>query len=364
MMNNVFLVKSPLQFINALEAKYHFNLNDDNCLLVIMGDRKSYPQMLNLAKESRQWHYIVLLNNINILFGNPLENEPNGLSNAIVNRKALLRGSLLTIPRLKRISKYITDIDHIFIGDYNYVHMRHFVNTVPHNKTVLLDDGVGAINTASIRRNNHGITSNLKFRKRIKVVAKRLFQGLNDRQVEKLCFFSAYDLDLNEKDEFIRNEYKFLKKRCQLLGKENSVYFIGSPLSEAGIMNELDYLNQLKMIRGRFSDMEFKYIAHRREHTDKLDTIHSDLNIEIYHFDYPIEYQLAMIGPIPKILISFVTSALENLRIIMGNELKIISYRLIDGTYSNKEHVDSIYRYYEKNISDQFVLENLVKLSD
>ncbi|MDH5765752.1 MAG: alpha-2,8-polysialyltransferase family protein [Gammaproteobacteria bacterium] len=358
-MNNVFLVKSPLQLINALEAKCYFNLKDNNCILIIMGDRKSYPQMLNLAKMSQQWHRVILMNNINILFGNPLDKSLSWHSDAIENSGSILRSSFFNILRLNRIAKYITDVDCIFFGDYSTEYMLHFVNIVPHNKTFLLDDGVGTVSIANRRMNMSGLQARQRLIKKIRITAKKLFLGLKNNVPDKIYYFTAYDIELNGKDELINNKYRYLKNMSQSLGVTDSIYFIGSPLSEVGIMSEKSYLEQLLMVKEFFKDFEVVYVAHRREAKEKLDKIKLNLNIDICHFEYPIEYQIAIVGPKPKIISSFITSALENLRIIMGDQVEIISFKLIKGTYSREKVVDDIYDYYNKNLSDYFYVESL-----
>jgi hypothetical protein len=169
----------------------------------------------------------------------------------------------------------------------------------------------------------------------------------------------VYDLDISEKDELVCNDYSYLNEKSISLKKDNCIYFLGGPLSEVGVMSEEDYFEQLNEVREKHSGMKFVYVAHRREKTRKLNKIRDYLNIEVCFFEYPIEYQVAIVGPVPEIIASFVTSALENLRVIMGGKMKIISYKLIDGTYSNAERIESIYSSYAKNVSENFCLETL-----
>ena len=69
---SVFLIKSPLQLLNAIEAKYYFGLNSDDCILIIMGDRKSQPQILMLANAVDEWGKVIVLNRVNVFFGDPV----------------------------------------------------------------------------------------------------------------------------------------------------------------------------------------------------------------------------------------------------------------------------------------------------
>ena len=353
-MKNVFLIKSPLQLLNAVEAKHYFGLSDDDCILIIMGDRKSYPQMMNLAKVDQQWKNVILLNRVNLLFGDPWLNTIVDYSDVKSQRETLLRSSFYTIWRFNRLAKHICNVDNIFFGDHKSEHLRHFINSVEHKRTVLLDDGTATVDDALKRQENKNNPYVLKLRKKIKLASKRLFQGLKDQQPEKIYFFTVYDIKAGGEDEVIRNNFTYLRSKNSTSSMSGDVYFVGTPLSEVGIMKESDYFNQLVKVKEYFKGREFIYIAHRREDKGKLNRIRENLDINIKIFEYPLEYQIAMIGPAPEIMAAFVTSVLENMRMIMGDKLQIISFKLIDGSYADKQTIDAVYDYYRENTSGYF----------
>ncbi len=355
-MTNIFLVKSPLQLLNAIEAKYHFKLDEDDSVLIIMGDSKSRTQIINLAKMHNQWANIILLNAVDLFLGNPYKNPKEEFS----SRVPLFRSSFFNIWRINRLAKYVEHVNNIFVGDINYVYMRHFLNITPHEKTVLLDDGTATIDVARKRREGE-IGSKPKLSKKLKLAAKTTLQGLKDQHPQEVCFFSTYDVVGNERDEAIKNNFEYLRSQSCNVEKIDTIYFLGSPLYEGDVMTKDQYLTHVKRVVDYFKGQSFLYVAHRREDKDKLEQIKNALNIEVCFFDYPIEYQLAMVGPRPAILASFVSSALDNLRLIMGDQLKIISFSLTKGTYKYQDRVDSIYAYYEANLSDYFLLVSLEK---
>lgn len=357
-MKNVFFVKSPLQLLNAIEAKHDFNLGHDDCVLVVVGDKKSYPQMINLVAHYGGWGNIIYLDSVPFFFAEKHISKNNNYKNNN-NLSISASSTFFRVRKLNKIAKHFSEIDMLFIGDNYNPLMRHLINSTNHNRVVLLDDGVGAIYMAKIRSNISHFVPEIKFKKRIKLAAKRLFQGLDDSQADSVCFFSAYDLDLPENDSIIKNKYNYLRKECQHIEQSDAVYFLGSPLYEGGLMDKEQYISQVRLVANYFNDREFVYVAHRREGKEKLAQIKDELNVEIRLFDYPIEYQLTMIGPRPSVLASFVSSALENVRLIMGDQLKVVSFRLKEGTYGNQDQVDSIYSYYEENLNDYFQIKLL-----
>jgi len=358
-MKNIFIVKSPLQLINALEAKFYFELDSIDCVLIVLGDKKNYSQILKLIHDQDQWKTVIVLDKISVLINNTMIDEFSKLNSKNMRLSEFQKSSVFLLMKLHKLAKIYKHVDFLFAGD-NYNEMiRGFINSISYNKVILLDDGVSAIYIAEIRRNNHKSMPNLAIKKRIKICIRKFFQGLDDRQADKVCFFSAYNLDIDVRDELISNKYRYLQKEINNIKHINSVYFLGSPLSETGLMSEYDYFNQVKMIREKYSDYDFVYVAHRRESVEKTRLIEESMNVEICHFEYPIEYQLVTIGPIPRLVVSFVSSALENLRVIMGENLDVVSYKLLEGTYNKESRVNEVYKYFSQNVGDHFHLLSL-----
>jgi len=67
--------------------------------------------------------------------------------------------------------------------------MTHFVNVTEHKKLFFLDDGNGTVE------------SNMNFKGKLKLYAKRFFQGIKDEEKEGGCFFSAYDISPSQLPE-------------------------------------------------------------------------------------------------------------------------------------------------------------------
>ncbi len=357
-MKNIFLVKSPLQLLNAIEAKHFFALADDDCALVVMGDRKSYTQLMRLVWASDQWKQVVLINRVGLFSGDPWSQEID-FDKLEQHRRSLLRGSFFSIRRLNRLAATAAEVNRIFIGDNNNVLMRHFVNMARHRDTVLLDDGTATLDIARQRCEGATFSGSQKTSKKIKLAAKRLLQGLRDRQPKEVVFFSTYAIEVKSPDQLVPNRFGYLRGRIEHLDESGEIYFLGSPLSEVGLMEETDYIDQLAMAKSQFPEKLFVYIAHRRERPEKLQAIRQRLNIETRLFDFPIEYQLAMIGPRPEAVVSFITSALDNLNHIMGECMEIIAFRLLKGSYRNQARIDAIYDHYVANGNAFFKVRNL-----
>lgn len=353
-MKSVFLIKTPLQLLNAIEAKHSFNLEMDDCVLIVMGDRKSQPQILALANKVNEWGHVVVLNDVALFLGDPLVSNSGGLNIEKGFKAKILSKSIFNVRRLNRISAHLKCVDYIFVGYERYIYMRHFANVMPHNKVVLLDDGVATLEIAAERKQE--IVKEVKVRlvKKIKLLAKKIIQGVKDKSQKSLVFFTMYDFLVSEKDSVLKNEFKYFRSNISSLPVSDVIYFIGGPLSEVGIVKQDVYFHCLRKVKQYFPGKEIIYIAHRRESAEKLDLINSELGLKVVLFNYPIEYQLAMIGPRPKVLASFISTALDSCRIMFANELDVVSFKLdLDGSPKRKI-VENVYESYIPHIGEHF----------
>ncbi|RDH81536.1 MAG: hypothetical protein DIZ80_15780 [endosymbiont of Galathealinum brachiosum] len=356
-MKSVFLIKTPLQLLNAIEAKHYFKLSKDDCIVIIMADRKSQPQIQALTESIDEWCDVVSLNEINLFFGSPFLKNITSIFGKLQQSKYFKR-SFFYVPRLNKISRYLGDVEYIVVGYTNYVYMNHFINVTPHRELVFLDDGNGTLDLSEKRKNGFNKNSNIKLSKKIKLYGKRLIQGIKEQEEDKACFFTAYDISVRSTDRVVKNEFNYLRSNVDSLPTIDEAYFIGSPLSEITIITQDEYLTQLSKVKKYFGQKPLIYIAHRRDSAEKLDLIKNKLGIKVVLFDYPIEYQLAFIGPRPIVLASFYSAALDSCRLIFGDELKIISFRLNMENSIIREKVESIYASYEATINDNFIVES------
>ncbi|MFP3873203.1 MAG: polysialyltransferase family glycosyltransferase [Thiohalophilus sp.] len=355
-MNNIFLVKSPLQLLNAIEAKHYFKLDDKECCLLIMGDRKSYSQTMRLVIDSQQWSNVVLLSRVGLLAGDPWSGC-DGFDDIDQLRKTLLRSSFFSIQRLNRLARAIKDVQYIFVGDNNNPLMRHFVNSLDHQYTVLLDDGTATLGVARQRMEGKVTRKPNRISKRVRLALKRIFQRLNDRQPESVVFFTAYNVPVRDNDRVITNDFTYLRSRALCSKVTDTVYFLGSPLSEAGFMTEDSYLDYIKRVRKYYAERNILYISHRRESQEKLGKIKDNYGLDIACFEFPVEYQLALAGPRPVELASFISSAVDNCRLIFGDRMKIVAFRVNKINSDKRDIVNEIYKNYELSVGDDFIVE-------
>ena len=240
--------------------------------------------------------------------------------------------------------------------------MRHFANLANVSEIVALDDGTATLQFAAWR--NQGRWGR---KQRLGKVAslrlKRTFLGLRDSLPAQLTFFSVYDIEVSPHDRVVKNTFMDLRARADELPQDDTIFFLGGPLVEAGILSEEEYRWHLQKVASYFSNRKVTYVAHRREKWERVELIGRVLGWEVRLFDYPIEFQLAVVGPRPQILASFFSSALENCHIIFGDRLPIYTFTLSDRQFARKaergESIKIVCDRYERLSGEFFHIVNI-----
>jgi hypothetical protein len=237
--------------------------------------------------------------------------------------------------------------------------MRHLANVLPHRETILLDDGTATLLIADSRLKGRDQHQAARLGKRVKGYLKERLLGMKSGELPELTFFTAYAFQTLPTDRLIPNTFASLRQSLKE-GRGEEIFFLGSPLTEAEILRESMHLAHLAAVRDHFAGERLIYVAHRRETPDWLRRV-AELGVEIRHFEFPIEYQIAMVGPRPRILASFISTALGNCHLIFGDSLEIVAFRMQSGSYGKKEGVDGIYHYF-KTLSGPFFRIESVKI--
>jgi hypothetical protein len=347
---NVFLVETPHQLLNAMEAKSYFRLVDNNLIVIIKEEysKDSYARLV----APNEWKSVFYV---------PVKGDPESgfLRNLRDHRIDRIRGYYRTYElyllrkALDRLSASMGKVERIFVGNYWMEYMRHFANVTSHKELCLLDDGTGTLLINKMRR-ERWFQGNDKNRAAIAQGIINSAIGLKDRHIEDVTFFTIYELEVRPGDSVVKHDYPYLRQKASERPLEDAVYFLGMTLIDEGLSQEA-YLDHLRRVKNHFNNENFVYVQHRGEPAEKLKIIKRQLNLEMRKFDVPIEYQISVLGGRPKILASFCSSALENCRIIFGDLLDIKAFYIDpEDCPLRPDFIKDIYAYYGSKAGPKF----------
>jgi len=279
MKSNVFIVVAPLHIMNAIEAVEYFNTSNNILVILHIGNEKQLAQMKKMLHfyDWDEVHYLLL----------PLKSVDKIFYARTVNR---------TLDILDK-----NKIENVFVGEYRSDHVNHVVNSLKSDEVYLLDDGLAQLN---YHKEMHSTSLKVKVRR----VLYTLF--LYKLKPLKYTFFTIFDIK-NEK--IIKNNYNFFKKHIGSKTVEHSVYFIGQPIVELGVMSKEHYKKELTKIMNFYKGKKFIYILHRREKIENVKKLSMELNFDYKEFDNLIELEMINATVIPSHFATFSSTAIVTL---------------------------------------------------
>ncbi len=332
---NVFLVLTPLQLINALEAKAHFTTTD-NVLIVLRHSSLGYPvSMFKRLIREDDWDRLYFLSTFDA---------------ERVQKLGLLYWHLLCARqrrRLDRLAAHLGPADGLFIGQYHEPIARHFSNTLPYRTLYLIDDGTSTLETHGERyaRTRPGRLKGLR------AALRDTLTGFRTHQAERVIFFSAYDLEPRPGDALVRNHFTHFRQSIAAAPQTNEVWFLGEPLSLDGYVTKETYLETLVLAQRFYRHARFVYLPHSREQQSDVDELQAALGCEVRRYGLPIEVVLSVATSRPREIASFITSAIPNCAIMFGKTLKLTSVYLEPSQLLNHHaFTEGVYNHFRNDV--------------
>lgn len=358
---NVFVIRSPYCYVNAIEFKKKYNLANEACVLLIgyrvleSIDIKHFEKIV----DQNEWFRVSYFpQNATVAYQEELLQTNDALqfpgTKLLFLKKYVSRINTI-LPDKAGVEKVILQN----IDEYSFLHIANHLNP---EHVYCLDEGPRSLCTTDRRKISYGHGKLMQFAQNAKRLVMRLIFGYQVLPQKKTTFFSCYDLNHQSTESLIRNSYEYLRSKAVQLSREDDlVYFIGSSLSEVGVVSESFYLESLEKVKSEYPDHRIVYIAHRADCQKKLKIIEQELGIPVINFDIPFELQLAIVGPVPSTIISFYSSVLINSHTMLGDVVEVVSYRIPEEEIGDryKEEINTIYAYFADLDSDSFNLRYL-----
>jgi hypothetical protein len=324
-MSTYYFVRTPLQYINALEANLENRFESKEHHLILLSDyHKTIHQLKSIIKK-QYW------TSIEFIWEPFAANKNNSFMNAlsIWGRKRTLDSIL----------RQIKESDKIFWGNINstwFFYVHHNLKNHLH----LLDDGFATINHLKPFEIKP-LKVNLLSSKSGKI-EKLLLQPKFEINWNKITFYTNLNFMKSEK-KVIEHSYLHLSKMVDNLEIRNEVYFIGQPLIFQKMMTKEYYVNRINEISDFYKSqgLTFKYLPHRSTTLDYIPK-----TWEIIQFDFPLEFILMQENFAPKVFATFYSSALYNLEILGQNlDIQCEYWRVEAHEISNYPYENIAYLY-------------------
>ena len=349
---NLFVVDTPHQLLNAIEAAHSLQLKN-NHLLVLRPKSSGQDRFVQLIKKE-DW--------ASVGFPSPFIDSKlwvPKLFGPVAGRWYHRYLHLQRMHTLAQLAAKFRHVDKLFLGHYfpeEKPFMRHIANTVTYNMLYLLDDGTDTVMINERRRKLESndrkapiakSTSRTSVWKTIEMSLRAKYWNWHLAEAPRVTFFTVYDLDVRNGDRLLRNDYSYLRSLAprERIYMPDTVIFLGQCIADGYFAMDL-HSDFLSTVRDYFADKKLIYVAHPRESASCIDQIREQPGWEIWRSFSVIEQDLIIRGIKPKIVAGFVSSALITLAHLMDSDVEIVSFYVAPKHWAGwREDAVKVYNY-------------------
>ncbi|MEZ5343607.1 MAG: hypothetical protein R2706_19880 [Acidimicrobiales bacterium] len=215
--------------------------------------------------------------------------------------------------------------DQLFIGDYRSPFMQHLALRQPHDYVWLLDDGLGTIETWRRRTDPQAAVTRAAPSWLRQVLSAKLLR-LESGDVERLRYFTFFNLTPSETELVTVNRLAWLRGRLPAGPPDERTLFLGSPFVEIGKMTEDHYVSLLASVAAQRGAIDYR--PHRRENPHKLARLAQIDHLTVVDASGTIELVLTQQPTLPKQVLSFASSATYSIYKLVGDRVRVGTYAL------------------------------------
>lgn len=291
---HLFIISSPLQLINALEARNTLCCDDAECDLII-----------GLSSEqTNNWQVEVLLGLR--IWRNIFRIRAYGVGQPYSLRKLVCQ--------LAIAGPY----QQVFIGEPYSFFYRSLAETIGlSNNIVYLDDGFSTLELLK----NKSTTIKPRFAK-VKSIISGAFNLTPNFEISDK-FFSAFPDAFSGQATFNLigvNRYSWIRTQIghsmHALETQNTIFILGENLCESNLVSKNTYRKIIEKAASLFKNNKIAYIPHRRESFKKVVRLCDDLGMKRLSMETGVEAGFYIAGITPSKVISLQSTALATLPII------------------------------------------------
>jgi hypothetical protein len=281
----LFVVSSPLQLINAVEARDRFHTNEHTTLLFIFKKTIDIKQIQPILDQHwSQVHYFRWSKLTRLFY--PL----------------VLARLLKTLPKIARV----------YLG-YPFNIRAHIANTCQ-EETWLLDDG-----TFTLWVNDQLAEIKSDLWKSRSIADHILGRRVSTQYLKQTTFFTCYNIVPKQGQPVVHNDFRCLKSRISAdVPVSDEVLFIGTPVEKNLVENTDAFIALMHQVKSFYGSQQVVYAAHRYENVAERQRQLAELGINVVQFDTSLEVAFFNAESRPAEIASFTSSALSNLHQIYG----------------------------------------------
>ncbi|AAV81396.1 UDP-glucose--(glucosyl) LPS a 1,2-glucosyltransferase [Idiomarina loihiensis] len=335
MVDNLFVVESPLQALVALELSLRFKDARNGIVYRFVEGREQNNEQIENVISKGEWSF-----RKKVLF-----DSSSGLS----SHRSIVR-------ELNYFNKTFPEsIKQLFIGEFRAQWMHFMRVAVAPSLTVLMDDGAA---TLMVKREfiDKGIYyptalwAHGSFMKRL--VKRHMYSRfLRNNELQSHLYFASAFIKTEALYPIDFSAVKKLFKSSEKGAREKAVFFFGSKYSEVGIVSreyELAFLERVKRFYSLY-DCDLVYCAHRDESDEKLNVLRNTLKFKVVMPETPAEIFLLENNQRILEVSGAYTSVLNNAKVLLPDVL-VRAFQLAPEEISveHRKNIELVYKHFNR----------------
>jgi hypothetical protein len=286
-----FVVGSPLQLLNAIEARQRFHDGQFCTLIVLWAHEFDHKQMLKLLDD--QWSRKIFFNTRGFF-------------------------KLFYPIFLKSVVSDLKGIDCLYLG-FPFKIRAHIANEVNAKKNLILDDGNGSLTIAVSLKDEHFLTK----------IKPKLHDYILGRKIsvdyaKTATFFTLYPDMAWPRDQVIANDYRMLRQQIARQPTNLDVLFVGSAVAGA-VVSVAQEKQLIEAMAVYYAGQQVIYALHRFEDQAYFEREFAHTSLRFVRFDTAIEVALCQAQVYPQRIASFCSSALTTLSLLYGGQTEVLA---------------------------------------
>ncbi|GIZ11937.1 hypothetical protein [Pseudomonas sp. NCCP-436] len=322
---SVFVVSTPLQLLNAIEARHALLAVGVEAELWVVCKHPGHRFTWLCAREIAQSTF----SRIRLL-------ELNRVS-ARLGVWGVLRGLLGNRLRLRSLPREYPACRHMFIGNPRTPEHLYLASLFAQASLTCLDDGTGTVSfyeqvAARGGQNGGGFSLHGNALALLKDCCFRSFYGDYRAPLRRAEAFTAF-VESAAKAGFATtaNSYAWLKGRMRSKGPRQGTHFLGAPFVDRGELSWEVYKGWLQRLVGLLPG-PLLYVGHWAESDAQLQRIESELGIRCKRFERPYELEYLLGERAPACVASWFSSALDVLAVVSDEDVRLMALEVpLDG---------------------------------
>ena len=324
---SIFIVRSPLQLFNCVEAGKRYDDCGIKVLLILFRKEVDRALMEKIVTDADAvWGEVI--------FGD-------------------IRSNLKQIKLVLTLFRRYMDVKYCFIGDSTHI-FNVYLNSIKPDKVVIVDDGASTYQRALMvitgkyqvqNRHHEAIPALLR-------VTDRLLR-LGPTYFKDASFFSMYKTiqAYSERLDLVHNDYRFYRERVVNLPVKNEILFIGSDIRRYVLSDPEKFEFYLSAVAKHYAGKQWTYVLHRKENESRekrsyMDAMARKYSFKIDIYDKILEQQILHQGWKPEEIATFWSSAIDTLNVIYNPSATVFKLRAEDVKETSRFALQEMHRHY------------------